>query len=196
MLNDSMLAFNIPEGMLWGDYFLGEENISIIQNVEDDAVSVSTSDEWQEVTKIAPKVEQAYAHPPKWCKHGNACLWKNCTFRHERCTIYDKWIANRKRGYSCRCMTTDPDSCKSPEQGGCKYDHRDPSKLETYYTAIACNTEVELWDSFYERGLDYHAANCFDVSKMSRTNRSLLIRSLEAAKISYEDYGNWLQIAI
>ena len=183
-------AFDIPEGMPWGDYFYEES----VQSISDDDASVATSGGWEEVTKIAPKVEQAQVRPPKWCKHGNACLWKNCPFRHERCAIYDKWIANKKRGYTCRCMTADPESCKSPEEGGCKYDHRDPSKLETYYKTLPCKTEEEMWESFYDRGLVSCYPDVVDTSKMSRTDRSLLIRSLMAEDIEYDDCEPWMKI--
>jgi hypothetical protein len=191
-MTTNLFAFDIPEGMLWGDCFY-EESISIIEETAS-VTSVATSGGWEEVGKIAPKVEQAYARPPKWCKHGNACLWQNCPFRHERCAIYDKWIANNKRGYSCRCMAADPESCKSPEEGGCKYDHRDPSKLETYYKTLPCKTEAEMWDSFCDRGLESCYADTVDTSKMSRTNKSLLIRSLTAENIEYDDCDTWMKI--
>ena len=182
----SLFAFDIPDGVSWGDFFMEGEQPSITETVEDDS--------WEEVTKLAPKVEQAHARPPKWCKHGNACLWKNCPFRHERCAIYDKWIANKKRGYSCRCMTVDPESNKSPEEGGCKYDHRDPSKLETYHKTLLCKTEDEMWESFFDRGLVPCYADVVDTSAMSRTNKSLLIRSLIAEDIEYEDCETWMII--
>ena len=190
MTTNMTFAFDIPEGMPWGDYFYEES----VQSISDDDASVATGGGWEEVTKTAPKVEQAQVRPPKWCKHGNACLWKNCPFRHERCAIYDKWIANKKRGYTCRCMTADPESCKSPEEGGCKYDHRDPSKLETYYKTLPCKTEEEMWESFYDRGLVSCYPDVVDTSKMSRTDRSLLIRSLMAEDIEYDDCETWMKI--
>lgn len=192
MTTHMLYALDVPEGMLWGDCF---DNSSIDMN---DAVSEASeaSSGWEEVGKIAPKVEQAHARPPKWCKHGNACLWKNCPFRHERCTIYDKWIANSKRGYSCRCMKADPDSCKSPEEGGCKYDHRDVSKLQTYYNTLPCETEEELWMSFESRGIISYAADAYGVENMSRVDRSLLVRSLMHYGVDFEDNETWMKIDV
>ena len=183
---------SIPDGMEWGHFSLYDD----ISPVVEDTLSV-VSDDW-EVVGVKVETLQTSSAPrvARWCKHGNACLWQNCPFRHERCEHYDKWVESRGRTRGCRSQQTDQHNCSSPEDGGCKYDHRDMRTLEVYHKSLPCSSEKELWDSFYTRGLEYHAANCFDVSGLSRTNRALLIRSLEAVKIPYEDYGNWMQIAI
>ena len=187
----SLFACDIPEGTSWGDYFYDSESTSVVTIFE----SVSSTD-WETVGAKKAPMESLSARPLRWCKHGNACLWKNCPFRHERCAHYDTWIARGKRGYNCRCHTTDPESCKSPEEGGCKYDHRDTSKLEIYHAALPCSDEAMLWDSFYERGLNWHGADAYDVSKMSRTNKALLLRSLRTAEIEFDDNDTWLEINI
>ena len=183
-----LLTFDIPEGMLWGDYFDTESIVSSAPTIV-----VVEEDGWEVVgeKKVAEPIRQA-----KWCKHGNACIWQNCPFRHERCAHFDNWLARGKRGYNCRCITTDPDSCKSPEEGGCKYDHRILTKLQVYHASLPCKTESELWDSFIERGLEFHAADAYDISKMSRTDKSLLIRSLNAAGVTYEDNETWMEIRV
>ena len=132
-------------------------------------------------------VSFAESRVPKWCKHGNACLWQNCPFRHERCVHHDNWISRGKRGYSCRALTYDRDSCKSPEEGGCKYDHRDLSKLDVYVHSLPCLTEKELMESFYDLGLSFTGlGDIYDISKMSKINKGLLIRSIRIANLEYE----------
>ena len=176
----------IPEGMAWGDWLL-DDDVSVIE----DTVSTS-SDDWE---VVGVKTESFPPRTARWCKHGNACIWQNCPFRHERCEHYDKWVDSRGKTRGCRCQQTDSHNCKTPENGGCKYDHRDIRKLEVYHKSLPCSSEAELWESFYTRGLDYHAANCFDVSGMSRTNRALFIRSLQADGVPFEDNGNWMDIS-
>jgi len=132
----------------------------------------------------------------RWCKHGNACLWHNCPFRHERCLHFDNWLARDKRGYACRSLLTDGESCKSSEEGGCKYDHRDPINLQIYIHTLPCSTEKELWDSFYDLCLRWPFGGIFDISQMSRTDKGLLIRSLRAANIEFEDKETWIEMYI
>jgi hypothetical protein len=183
----------IPPGMTWGDYFLSDEEYFVASATEPDGSVVS--DGWEIVGEKTDSFQDSLpARMPKWCKHGNACIWQNCPFRHERCEHYDKWVASRGKTRGCRCQQTDPRNCKSPEEGGCKYDHRDLSKLEVYHTTLPCKTEVELWDSFYERGLDIHAGNCYDVTGMTRMNRALLVRSLTASGLVFEDNDRWMEI--
>jgi hypothetical protein len=185
------LALDIPSGTLWGDFFSEDSSISTIEKCDD---TLSTTSDWEIVGVTIPKVVPATARPPKWCKHGNACVWSNCPFRHERCTIYDNWIARRKTGYSCRCLKTDPDSTKSPEDGGCKYDHRDLSKLQVFYKTLPASTSEEIWESFSTRSLEEYAADAYDVSKMTRMDKSLLLRSLQAADVEFEDNESWIMI--
>lgn len=186
---DILTASIIPDEMSWADTI--SDDFSVATTIEREG-SVCSSQEWETVGQ--QKMEREFVRTPKWCKHGNACLWQNCPFRHERCEHYDNWLASHGRTRGCRCQTTDPRSCKSPEQGGCKYDHRDLSKLDIYYSSLPCKTEAELWNSFYERGLDTHASNAYDVTEMSRVDRALLVRSLIANGVEFEDYTTWMQI--
>lgn len=186
---DLLHACVIPEGVSWADCLDDDYNFSLPTTIEVEG-SVS-SDEWETVG--APKQEEE-VRLPRWCKHGNACIWQNCPFRHERCEHFDKWVASRGKTRGCRCQVTDPHSCKSPEEGGCKYDHRDTSRLEVYHKSLPCKTETQLWDSFYERGLDIHAGNAYDVTGMSRTNRALLVRSLKADGVIFDDNNTWMEI--
>ncbi len=185
----SILAFNIPEGMLWGDYFCDSSSRQPETQIESDA-----GDDWEVVKKT--NVVEEYKPVAKWCRDGNACQWKNCKFRHERCAHYDSWIQRGKKGYNCRCHATDPESCKSPEQGGCKYDHRDLTKLKMFIELVPCSTESELWNSFVMRGLEYHAADGYDVSNMARLDRALLVRSLTNAQVKFEDLGDFMNIYV
>ena len=79
---------------------------------------VIDEEEWTEVS-AKPKVS---AKPLQWCRFANACRG-NCGRRHERCTHYDAWVARGRKGVNCRHAATDPKSEKSPQDGGCKYDH-------------------------------------------------------------------------
>uniref|UniRef100_A0A6C0JLE1 Uncharacterized protein n=1 Tax=viral metagenome TaxID=1070528 RepID=A0A6C0JLE1_9ZZZZ len=185
---DLLRASVIPEGVTWGDFF--SDDFSTVSTIEYEE-SICSSGEWETVG--LPKQEM---RQPRWCKHGNACIWQNCPFRHERCEHFDKWVASRGKTRGCRCQVTDPRSCKSPEEGGCKYDHRDLRHLEVYHKSLPCNTEAELWDNFYERGLEARADNAYDVTGMTRTNRALLVRSLLASNVEFIDNDTWLNIHI
>jgi len=140
--------------------------------------------------------EPRRARIPRWCKYGNACLWSDCQHRHERCGHYDSWLARGKRGYNCRAIATDPDSCKSPEEGGCKYDHRDPDTLSPYQRRRECSTEKELFDSFMGLGLDWRIGNAYDVTAMTREDKVLLVRSLLKHDVEFDDYGDWVWINV
>ena len=188
----SIVAFNVPMGMLWGDYFC---EFSSSSSQYETQVESDTGDDWEEVGKKTIAVEE-WKPVAKWCRDGNACQWKNCKFRHERCAHYDAWIQRGKKGNNCRCHATDPNSCMSPEEGGCKYDHRDASKLKMFIELVPCSTESELWNSFVTRGLEYHAADGYDVTNMSRLDRALLVRSLTSAKVPFEDCGSFMNIYV
>ena len=188
---DLFRASAIPDGVAWGDY--DNDDFSIASTIEREG-SVCSSQDWEIVGEMETIQAPIYPRTPRWCKHGNACIWQNCPFRHERCAHYDNWVASRGRSRGCRCQVTDPRNCKSPEDGGCKYDHRDLGNLEVYHKSLPCNTEAELWDSFYERGLDAHASNAYDVTGMSRINRALLVRSLIANDVEFEDNDTWMEI--
>lgn len=192
---DTLCASVIPEGVAWGDYFLNDDDFSIVSTIEPETNVVS--DDWEIVGgKTETFQDSLPVRTPRWCKHGNACLWRNCPFRHERCEHYDKWVASRGRTRGCRCQQTDPTNSKRPDEGGCKYDHRDMRELEIYHVSLPCSTMAEIWDSFYDRGLEGHDSNHYDVSGMSRVNRALLVRSLIEHGAEFEDYGNWFRIIL
>lgn len=171
----------VPEGVMWGDYFYDS-----VRTLE--YTAAESEDEWEVVGKPKIVIEEVVKQP-KWCRNGNACEWKNCKFRHERCSHYDNWVRRGKKGHNCRCHQTDPESKKRHEDGGCMYDHRDLSKLKVFIETLPCSTETELWDNFYERGLEAHSADIYDISTMSNLDKALLIRSLSAAKVEFEDCG-------
>jgi hypothetical protein len=187
---DVLSSSRIPEGMSWADTI--EDDFSVATTIEREG-SVCSSQEWETVGAVK---EQPLMRAPRWCKHGNACIWQNCPFRHERCEHYDKWVSSRGRTRGCRSQLTDSRNCKSPEDGGCKYDHRDMSQLEFYHKSLPSNTEAELWDSFYERGLEAHCSDIYDVTGMSRMNRALLVRSLVANDVEFDDNETWMRICL
>lgn len=189
LISDNMatiLCFDIPAGVSWADFF--EDTETVVSSAPETVVA--DEEGWEEV---APKKE-TFVRPPKWCKHGNACLWRNCPFRHERCEHHDRWVASGKKTRGCRCLVTDPDSKKSPEEGGCKYDHRDLTKLRTYHKSVPASNEAQIWDSFYELGLEAVMPTIYDTTGMDKFNRMLLIRSLEASEIQFDEYETWMQI--
>jgi hypothetical protein len=140
--------------------------------------------------------EPRFARVPRWCKYGNGCLWSDCRHRHERCGHYDSWLARGKRGHNCRAIATDPESCKSPEEGGCKYDHRDPDKLVVYQKRRVCSTEKELLDSFMGLGLDFRSSFAYDTTEMHAEDKLLLIRSLLKHDVEFDDYETWVWIKV
>lgn len=183
----ALLEFNIPEGALWGDYFY---ETSSRRQTQEHYASDSESGEWETVGQT--KVVEEYKAPARWCRNGNACEWKNCKFRHERCTHYDNWVKRGKRGHNCRCA----DSMKRPEDGGCKYDHRDVSKLKMFVETLPCSNELEMWDNFMPLGLEAHYPEVVDIRGMKKMDISLLIRSLNAAGVHYEYNGDWMHISM
>lgn len=132
--------------------------------------------------------------PPRWCRSGNACPWSNCKFRHERCAHYDNWIRRGRRGNNCRCADTDPESKKNPVEGGCKYDHRDMKNLKVFVETVPVTTESDLWEHFFEKGLELYISDVFDPRGMAYLDRCLLIRSLVAAGVDHVDHGDHIVI--
>jgi len=189
----------IPDGVKWGDYYVDYPELFNSKNLVLET-SVSSSEivdtEGWEVVGQTKQTDEAFVKAPKWCKHGNACVWSNCKFRHERCEHYDKWVASNGKTRGCRCQQSDPNNCKSPEDGGCKYDHRDLSQLDTFIESVQIQSEQDLWENFYDRGLDIRAADHYDLAKMNKYNKALLLRSLQASKITYEDLEFCIQIQI
>jgi hypothetical protein len=185
----ALLEYNIPEGVMWADYFY-DSNTVYVQTPEE--TTSESEGEWETVGR--PKFVEEHTAPVKWCRDGNACQWKNCKFRHERCSHYDNWVKRGRKGHNCRCHETDPESNKSPENGGCKYDHRDLSKLKVFIESVPCSNESELWENFFMRNIEPVACYLFDISKMSKNDKGILFRSLNAAKISYDDYGSHMDI--
>jgi hypothetical protein len=180
----------IPEGMTWGDYF-GTDSVysppAIVQAYDEDG--------WEQVG--APKMEAEHLRPARWCRNGNACQWANCKFRHERCEHYDRWVATRGKTRGCRCQQTDPYNCKTPDEGGCKYDHRDLSKLDVFVESVPITNEADMWDYFLPLGLDGHSSSAICVKRLNKYNRALLIRSLEAAGkdvVEFEDNDTWMNV--
>lgn len=137
-------------------------------------------DDW--IVVGAKKVEEK----PNWCRYGNACVWRNCQNLHERCQFHDRWLASGKKTRPCRSLETDPTSRRCPEDGGCKYDHRDISKLRVYVDTLPVSTEQELMDSFFPRGMDMRAPGVFDKSRMHVFDRAILYRSLTNAGLKFE----------
>ena len=187
-----MFALSIPDGVSWGDFFVEQ---CVPTNIE----YCDTDQGWEisgakNVVFMAPPSARSTERPQRWCKHGNACLWQNCPFRHERCAHYDNWVARGKKGYSCRAIHTDPDSNKSPEDGGCKYDHRDLKKMAVYHTDLPCDTIENMCKNFCRRGLEVYAADAFGIEKMSKTDRALLIRSLKSYDVEFEDNDTWIDV--
>jgi hypothetical protein len=188
----TILCFDIPEGMSWADFFLADDASTVVSSAPVTIVAEESDGEsWEEVG--AKKVE-TFVRAPKWCKHGNACMWRNCPFRHERCEHHDRYIASGKKTRGCRCLATDPDSKKSPMDGGCMYDHRDLKKLRMYHKSVPAANEAQIWDSFYELGLEAVMPTIYETTGMDRVNRSLLVRSLDAAGIQFDEYETWMQI--
>jgi hypothetical protein len=105
------------------------------------------------------------------------------------------WISRGKKGYNCRSLVQDPDSCKSPEDGGCKYDHRDLTKLHVYHVDLPCETVYDLCDNFCKRGLEVYASDAFGIEHMSKTDKALLFRSLKSYDIYFEDNETWIDVS-
>lgn len=160
---------------------------------------MSTIEGW---TTVGPKqrnfqsLKTHVSRPGRWCKHGNSCIWKNCKFRHERCAHYDSWVARRCTGKTCRSHDADPESCKSTEEGGCQYDHRNPDTLRYYVDTVPATTEKDLMEEFYRFGLDQINPTIFDITNMEKFDKKLLMRSLSASPVEFEGDEDtpWLRI--
>jgi len=165
----------------WGDIWVEENYTDSLSTIAEEAVS---DDEGWSVVNSSNKSEVKPVVKP-WCTYGNACSYTNCRGRHEVCEHHAKWLANGKTGYSCRSLRDDPLSCKSPMHGGCKYDHRDHSKLQNWVEHLPCSTEVELWESFGKFGLEATSSLVFDTSEMKRCHKGLLFASLKHYNIDF-----------
>jgi hypothetical protein len=67
----------------------------------------------------------------------------------------------------------------------CEHDHRDFSKLlikEGY-------SEMDMWEEFYEKGLDAHSSTALNMGGMSEEDRELLMSRLEDYRIVYDWWG-------
>jgi hypothetical protein len=173
----------LPEDVSWGEYFEGD---SMCYTPED-------TTGFEEVTR---KILKGKPKQQRWCRHGNACIWRNCIFRHERCKHYDLWLERGKRGPACRSMIVDPLSTKSPNEGGCMYDHRNLSKLQPYYDTLPASTESEILNSFMPKGLEMRSPSVFDTRQMNKFDYKLLIRSLDSNRTSiwYEEHVDYMLI--
>lgn len=149
---------------------------------------------WEVVAR--PERVEVAVRPARWCRDGNACSRGDCRYRHERCAHYDAWLARGKRGHNCRAMDMDPRSVRSPENGGCKYDHRDPRDLTITPATLPVRTETELLDSFALRGLDCLAHGSFGFTRMRQSDKDLLVRSLDAAHVAYEEFADYMTIEV
>jgi len=182
------------KSIAWGDLLELEDYVLSYSSVVEQPVIV-------EIAEEQPVIVNTYQHQyaaPRWCKQGNACVWKNCKFRHERCEHYDKWVASKGKTRGCRCQNTDSDNCKNPEEGGCKYDHRDLSTLKEYIEQIEIKDETTLLEYFMPLDLECKSSDHYDISKLSKTDKGLLLRSLEASSINHHlqfvDFGNVIRI--
>ena len=163
----------------WGDW--AEEHYTTLPTVVEETVD----EQGWEVVNNSSKPEVKPELKP-WCTYGNACAYKNCKNRHETCEHHAKWLANGKTGHSCRSLREDPFSCKSPMYGGCKYDHRDHSKLQTWVDNLPCSSETEIWESFGKFRLEASSSYLFDTSEMERRHKGLLFASLIHDGVEYE----------
>lgn len=181
----------IESSVAWGDSLEYDHWVMEVAStipLSEVVVSSDSEGEWETVGAKSVSTAEHHTHAPKWCRNGNACQWKNCKFRHERCEHHDRWVASRGKTRGCRCLTSDPDSCLSPEDGGCKYDHRDISSLEMYVEKVKIVSEDELLTIFMPKGMDCRASDFYDITQMSKNDKGLLLRSLEATAKSVLSY--------
>jgi hypothetical protein len=64
----------------------------------------------------------------------------------------------------------------------CEHDHRDFSKLLIKMDY----DEMDMWNEFYEKGLDAHSSTMLNMSEMSEEDRELLMSRLEDNRIEYD----------
>jgi len=176
------INFTLPNDFAWGDYLLDGRVVSFTLEVKS-----SVPKEIVHVNKIEAQKEPDFIPLPKAdrpmprCRRGNACPWNNCKFRHEACTHF-------KMGRRCRALEADPESNKCPDDGGCRYDHRDPTKLREFVYSMDVETHDELMDKFGPLGLHYVGSEYYDTDEMDRNDRDMLIRSLREG-----DENEWLR---
>lgn len=192
----TVLSYEIPSSSGWNTMFLPDLGVWSDSLAEVRRVEEPSTAEWEVVARPARVVERVAEapRPPRWCMLGNACPRADCRFRHERCGHYDAWIARGKRGHSCRSLETDPRSLRSPTDGGCKYDHRDPRDLTVTPPPLPVKTESQLFESFYALGLDYLIDGSYDISRMRESDYKRLLRSLKAAGMEYEEFEDYINI--
>jgi hypothetical protein len=51
-----------------------------------------------------------------------------------------------------------------------------------------------MWENFSTLGLEAYASDAFGISKMSRTDKALLFRSLKSYDIDFEDNETWIDV--
>lgn len=160
------LLKSITEKFVWEDYY---DLDAVVHTAVDLKSQMSDEEGWETVGKTEeaplPLMEK---RPPRWCKDGNTCQWKTCVFRHEKCSF----------GARCRSWQNDKGNTKTPENGGCPYDHRDHSKLITLVPRVFAN-EADMWEMFWDHGLDARTSSIVDVSSMSTNARAALYSCLE-----------------
>lgn len=183
---DTPMAFD------FGSVF-AKDNTNWADTLAEMSAPPSTQEGWDIVTRPI-RVVAAPQRPARWCNLGNACMRGDCRYRHERCAHYDAWIARGRRGHTCRSMDRDPRSVLPPSEGGCMYDHRDPRDLTVTPEVLPVVTEQQLIDSFYTSGLECMSHGSYGFARMRQEDFSRLIRSLKAAKVEYEVFGDYINI--
>lgn len=113
---------------------------------------------------------------PRWCVMGNRCPWMNCGYYHKLCVNHVVHIASKRRQPDCQYGIA------------CEHDHRDFSKLLIKMDY----DEMDMWNEFYEKGLDAHSSTMLNMSEMSEEDRELLMSRLEDNRIEYDWWGNHL----
>lgn len=175
------LQFNLPDNISWGDYLLDGRQVTLtveVKKTKTDVIPETVHVQKEDV--VVEPIKEVRRMP--WCKRGNACLWSNCKFRHERCVHFDRWKASGCRGNGCRSLKYDPLSNKCPADGGCQYDHRDVTTLMPFIETVDITDESDLVEKFKYLGLSHMYDETYDTSKMKKEDKQLLIRSLKAAR--------------
>jgi len=171
------INFSLPNDIAWGDYLLDGRVVKFTVEMTKPAeekkeiVHIQKEPEARKVTRLMP-----------WCKRGNSCLWWNCKFRHERCKHHDQWKASGCKGYACRSLKYDPLSNKCPKDGGCMYDHRKKADLREFTYTLNITEPSNIEEQFADRGIVLLGNEQYSTKDMEKEDRSLLIRSLSAAR--------------
>jgi hypothetical protein len=150
------------EEMNWSEMYDDESSVATTLELE--------NEDWEIVAEKKPVVKVAQMRAPRWCRDGNACKWIDCGFRHQTC----------QHGKRCRYSKIDPNHNKSPEDGGCPYDHRQAHQLMSCQP-VTLKSESEMWDHFGPLGLEAHSSTCLSIEDMDRAARKMLFDSLEMA---------------